>query len=67
MDNYFIQITKHLNVKTHTAYNRMDIEQITSAFQNHVSIKNVREVCSEISLNDFEFIKVNEESVTKRF
>ena len=41
----------------------MDIEQITSAFNNHVSIKKIREVFPEISSNNFELTKVTEESV----
>ena len=41
----------------------MEIEQITSAFNNHVSIKKVREVFPEISSNNFEFTKVTEQSV----
>ena len=63
MKNYFINITKHLNLKPHTASNTMDLEQITSAFNNHVSIKKMREVFPEISSNNFEFTKVTEQSV----
>ena len=63
MNNYFINITKHLNLKPHTASNTMDIEQITSAFNNHVSIKKIRQVFPEISSNNFEFTKVTEQSV----
>ena len=63
MNNYFINITRHLNLKSHTASNTMDIEQITSAFNNHVSIKKIREVFPEISSNNFEFTKVTEKSV----
>ena len=63
MINYFINITKHLNLKPHTASNKMDIEQLTSAFNNHVSIKKIREVSPEINSNNFEFTKVTEQSV----
>ena len=63
MNNYFINITKHLNLKSHTASNTMYIEQITSAFNNHVSIKKIREVFPEFSSNNFEFTKVTEQSV----
>ena len=62
MNNYFINITKYLHLKPHTASNTMDIEKITSAFNNHESIKKIREVFPEISSNDFEFTKVTEES-----
>ena len=41
----------------------MDIEQITSAFNNDVSIKKIRVIFPEISLNDLEFTKVMEKSV----
>ena len=63
MNNYFINITKHLNLKPHTASNTMEIDQITSAFNNHVSIKKIREVFPEISSSNFELTKVTEESV----
>ena len=42
MNNNFINITKHLNLKPHTASNTMVIVQGT-AFGNHVSINKVRE------------------------
>ena len=63
MNNYLISITKHLNFKSHTASNTVDMEQITSAFNNHVSIKKIREIFPEISSNNFEFTKVTEQSV----
>ena len=42
MNNYFISITKHFSLKPDTTSNTMDIEQITSAFNNHVSITKIR-------------------------
>ena len=41
----------------------MDIGQITTAFNNHASIKKIREVLPEISSNNFEFTKVTVQSV----
>ena len=41
----------------------MDTEQITSAFNNHASIKKIREVFPVINSNNFEFAKVTEASV----
>ena len=58
-----MNITKHLNFKPHTASNTMDIQQKTSAFNNHVSIKKIHEVFPEISSNNFKFSKVTEQSV----
>ena len=64
MKNYFINITKHLNLKPHTVSNTMDIEQIASALkQSLVSIMKIREIFREISSNSFKFIRVTEESV----
>ena len=63
MNNYFANITKHLNLKHRTASNTMDTEQITSAFNNHVTIKKTRDASLEISSNNFEFTKVTEENV----
>ena len=57
MNNYYIKITKHLHLKLNTAFNTMDIEQITSEFTNHVSIKNIHEV----------FTKVTEKVLIMRF
>ena len=64
MNNYFINFTKHLNLKPHTVSNTMDIEQIASALkQSLVSIMKIREIFREISSNSFKFIRVTEESV----
>ena len=40
----------------------MDLEQTTSAFNCLVRIEKIREVFQEISLNNFKFTKVTEES-----
>ena len=63
MNNYFINITRRLNLKPYTASNTIDIEQIISAFNNHVNIKKIRDVFPEIRSYNFEFIKFTEESV----
>ena len=57
MNNYFINITKHLNLKSHTASNTMVMVQRT-AFNNHLSINKVREAFPEISSNNFKFKKL---------
>ena len=63
MNNYFIKITKHLNLNPHTTSNTIDIEKITSVFNIHVRIKKIRDASPEVSSNNFEFTKVTEESV----
>ena len=40
----------------------MDLEQTNSAFNCLVSIEKIREVFQEISLNNFKFTKITEES-----
>ena len=60
MTSYFINIAEHLNLRLHTASNTMDIQQITSTFNNHISIKKIREVFPEISSNHFKFTEVTE-------
>ena len=40
----------------------MDLEQTNSAFNCLVSIEKVREVFQEITLNNFKFTKITEES-----
>ena len=52
-----------IHLKPHTTYNITEIELITSAFNNYVRIKKIREVYIEISSNKFQSINVNEESV----
>ena len=52
-----------IHLKPHTTYNITEIELITSAFNNYVRIKKIREVYIEISSNKFQFINVNKKSV----
>ena len=63
MNNYFINITKHFNLKPHATSKTIDIEQITLAFDNYLCIEKILEVFAEISSNNFEFTKVTEEIV----
>ena len=56
-----------MHLKLNTAFNTMDIEQITSEFTNHVSIKNIHEVFPKVSSNNFEFTKVTEKVLIMRF
>ena len=57
MNNYFINITKHFSLKPNTKSNTNEIEQITSSFKNHATIKKILEVFPEISSNNFETVK----------
>ena len=43
MNNYFKNITKTLNLKPYKCSDTMDINEIISTFDNHVSIKKIKE------------------------
>ena len=43
VNNYFINITKTLNLKPYKCFNSMNINEIISIFDNHISIKKIKE------------------------
>ena len=49
MNNFFIKITEDLNLKPHKDSSLTDINEITTNFHNHMSIKGINgECCKEI-------------------
>ena len=48
MNNYFINITKNLDLKPSTVSNTSDIDKITTHFDNHISVWKIKEAYSEI-------------------
>ena len=53
MNNYFISITKNLNLKSSAVSNTSDIDKITKHFDDHISVcKKIKEAHSEISLEE---------------
>ena len=58
MNNYFINITKTLNLKPYKCSNTMNINEITSRFDNHISIKKVKEYFPDAPKTDFVFTEV---------
>ena len=59
MNKFFINATKKLNLKPFKNSSGTDINQITSVFKNHVSIKKIQECFPNIETNDFNFRKVS--------
>ena len=59
MNNYFINITKTLNLKPYKCSNTMNINEITSRFDNHISIKKVKEYFPDASKTNFVFTEVS--------
>ena len=52
MNNYFINITKNLDLKPSTVPNTSDLDEITKHFDDHISICNIKEAYCEILRED---------------
>ena len=66
MNNYFINITKNLDLKPLTVPNASDIEEITKHFDDHISVCKIKEAHSEILREDnFSFKMVFMDEVKK--
>ena len=66
MNNYFINITKNLDLKPSTVSNTSDIDKITKHFDNHISVCKVKEAYIEILREDnFSFKMVSMDEVKK--
>ena len=59
MNKFFINTTKKLNLKTFKNSSDADINQITSIFKKHVSIRNIQEHFPNDELNGFNFSQVS--------
>ena len=59
MNKFFINITKKLNLKPFKNSSDTDINQITSVFQIHVSVRKIQECFPNIKTNDFNFRQVS--------
>ena len=66
MNNYFISITKNLDLKPSTVSNTSDIDEITKHFDHHISVCKIKEAYSEILREDnFSFKMVFMDEVKK--
>ena len=66
MSNYFINITKNLDLKPSTVPNTSDIDKITKHFDDHISVDKIKEAYSEILRDDnFSFKMVSMDEVKK--
>ena len=66
MNNFFINITKKLNLKPHKDSSLTDINGITSNLDNHISIKIIKQSFPNIVSGDFNFQKVSREDLKKK-
>ena len=66
MNNYFINITKNLDLEPLTVPNTSDVDEITKHFNDHVSVCKIKEAYSEILREDnFSFKMVSMDEVKK--
>ena len=61
MNNYCINITKTLNLKPCKCSNTMNKNEIILTFDNHISIKKIKEYFLDVSSNSFEFTEVSQD------
>ena len=66
MDSYFINTTKTLSLKPYKSSNTMNINEIISTFDNHVSVKKIKEYFLDASNTSFEFTEVSQDEVKKK-
>ena len=65
MNNFFINITKNSNLKPYKDSSLTNINEITSNFNNDISIKVTKEFFSNIVSDNFNFQEVAREGVKK--
>ena len=65
MNDYFINITKNLDLKSSKKCTTKDLNSIVSESDDHISIKKIIEFFPDISINDFKFNTVPMEHVMK--
>ena len=65
MNDYFINITKNLDLKSSKKCTAKDLYSIVSEFDDHLSIAKIKEFFPDINVNDFEFETVTMEDVKK--
>ena len=65
MNNYFISITKNLDLKPSAVPNTSDIDEITKHFDDNISLWKIKEAYSEILRYNFSFKMVSMGEINK--
>ena len=65
MNNYSINITKNLDLKSSKKCTTKYLNSILSEFDDHISIKNIKEFFPDINVNDFDFETITMEDIKK--
>ena len=55
MNKYFINITKNLNLKAPINNTTDDIQSLTNSYENHISVRKIKEAYTEIVPDSFHF------------
>ena len=63
MNKYFINVTKNLNLKTPIINTTDSIQSLTKNYENHISIRKIKEAHPEIVPDSFHFKSVSLEDV----
>ena len=66
MSNFFINITKNLNLKPYKDSSITNINGITPKFDNHISIKKIKESFQNIASGNLVFKRLLERMLKKK-
>ena len=65
MNNFFINISQNLNLKSYKDSSRTDFNGIISNVENHISIKKIKASFSKIIPGNYNFQEVYREDVKR--
>ena len=65
VNNFFVNITKNLDLKSSKKCTAKDLNSIVSELDAHISIKKIKEFFPDINVNDFDFKTITMEDVKK--
>ena len=67
MNNFFINITKNLDLKSSKVCTAKDLNGNDSEFDDHISTKKIKQFFPDININGFDFETVTTNNVKKEF
>ena len=63
--NFFINITKYVNLKLYKDLQLTNINGITWKFDSHISMKKIKKYCPSIASSNFNFQEVTKKDIKK--
>ena len=67
MNNFFINITKNLDLQSSKECTAKDLNGIASELDDHISTKKIKKLFLDININGFDFETVTTNNVKKEF